>query len=123
MYKITDLEIKWCDALTRRTVGLWGRGPTDDEIQIGRLAMVDAAHKYDPEKNDVFWGYAKSRVRGKLLRELNGECYKNDVYNPFKNFNRLGSDFTVFKWPDQSYDHWPSEGFGVTYEVKGEYTR
>ena len=122
MYKIKKREIRWCDGLVKRTVRILGRFPSSDEIQIGRLAMVEAAHRYDPEQNNVFWGFAKKAVRGAILREISGECYINDVYNIYRHkyLMRLGTDFNLFKWPDVSYDYWPRQGYDCAFEGDGE---
>ena len=131
MYKITKSEIRWCDGLVKRTIRIHGRSASSDEIQIGRLAMCEAAHRYDPDQNDVLWQielgfleFAKKAVRGAVLREISGECYRYDVFNTHKNKHlmRLGTDFNLFRWPDDSYDYWPGQGYDIYKdgEFKGE---
>ena len=122
MYKITKSEIRWCDGLVKRTIRIHGRSASSDEIQIGRLAMCEVAHRYDPEQNDVFWGFAKKAVRGAILREIGGECYRYDVFNTHRNKHlmRLGADFNLFSWPDVSYDYWPKQGYDYAFEGDGD---
>ena len=129
MYKITKSEIRWCDGLVKRTIRIHGRSASSDEIQIGRLAMCEAAIRYDPDQNDVLWQielgfleFAKKAVRGAILREISGECYINDVYNTYRNKHlmRLGTDFNLFSWPDVSYDYWPKQGYDYAFEGDGD---
>ena len=122
MHKITKSEIRWCDGLVKRTIRIHGRSASSDEIQIWRLAMCEAALRYIPEQNDVFWGFAKKAVRGAILREISGECYINDVYNTYRNKHlmRLGADFNLFSWPDVSYDYWPKQGYDYAFEGDGD---
>lgn len=39
----------------------------EDLVQIGVEQLVILEQKYDKTKNDNFWGYAKTRVRGSIL--------------------------------------------------------
>lgn len=41
-----------------------------DLFSIGAEELVKLARRYDPQKNDSFWGYAKSRVQGAMLDYL-----------------------------------------------------
>ena len=53
MYFITQDDINWCDARTTKIVSGFGRGRArdDDDLQIGRLAMCEAAKSYKKSKS------------------------------------------------------------------------
>ena len=42
----------------------------DDLVHAGVLGLIDAASKYDPEKQVCFAGYAKHRIKGAILDSL-----------------------------------------------------
>ena len=39
----------------------------NDLVSIGYEELVKLSHRYDPKKNDNFWGYAKKRIYGSML--------------------------------------------------------
>ena len=40
----------------------------EDLVQAGRLGLIDAVNKYDPDKQSNFSSYAKHRIRGAIGR-------------------------------------------------------
>jgi RNA polymerase sigma factor FliA len=44
--------------------------PFDDLLHAGIVGLIDAAHKFNPEKNVRFASYAKFRIRGAILDSL-----------------------------------------------------
>jgi len=42
----------------------------DDLVHAGMIGLLDAANKFDPEKNVTFSAYAKHRIRGAILDSL-----------------------------------------------------
>jgi RNA polymerase sigma factor FliA len=44
--------------------------PLEDLIHAGVIGLMDAAHKFDPEKHVQFSSYAKFRIRGAILDSL-----------------------------------------------------
>ena len=44
--------------------------PFDDLLQAGVLGLIDAFHKYDPDKKVQFKSYARHRIRGAILDSL-----------------------------------------------------
>ncbi len=39
----------------------------NDLVSIGYEELVKLSHRYDPKKNDNFWGYAQKRIYGAML--------------------------------------------------------
>lgn len=66
-YEITQNDINYCDALTYKLCRRYGIIPTEDHIQEGRLGMVIASKKYDPERGVKFMSYAVNDIRAKIL--------------------------------------------------------
>jgi len=44
--------------------------PFEDLLQAGALGLIDALHKYDPDKKVQFKSYARHRIRGAILDSL-----------------------------------------------------
>ena len=49
-----------------------GRFDLDDLVQIGGLALLSAAARYDPGRGIPFQAYARHRIRGAILDALGG---------------------------------------------------
>ena len=45
---------------------------TEDLIQVGALALMDAARRYDPGQGVAFWSFASQRARGAMFDLLRG---------------------------------------------------
>ena len=69
-----DLVERHATMVKRIAVHLQGRLPdgieTDDLVQAGLIALLDAARQYTPEKGASFETYASIRVRGAMLDEV-----------------------------------------------------
>ena len=69
-----DLVEQHAPMVKRIAVHLQGRLPdgieTDDLVQAGLIALLDAARQYTPEKGASFETYASIRVRGAMLDEV-----------------------------------------------------
>jgi len=65
MYEITKKDIKYCDFVGFSWCGRRGLYFCEDAKQEGRLGMIIASGKYDPEKGR-FWAYATFWVHRKL---------------------------------------------------------
>ena len=44
--------------------------PLDDLVHAGIVGLIDAAHKFNPDKQVRFASYAKFRIRGAILDSL-----------------------------------------------------
>ncbi len=66
-----DLAIRYMPAVKSMAFRLKERLPSsvdfNDLISVGLEELVKLAKRYDPKKNDNFWGYAKQRVYGSML--------------------------------------------------------
>lgn len=66
-----DLALKYLPAVKAMAYKLKERLPssvyTEDLIAIATEELIKLARRYDPKKNDNFWGYAKQRVYGSML--------------------------------------------------------
>lgn len=66
-----ELVLAYMPALRSMAARLKSRLPAcvefSDLISVGVSAMVALSKSYDKEKNDNFWGYARSRVYGAML--------------------------------------------------------
>lgn len=60
--------IKYC--AQRVYQGLPNNVDFDDLLSYGSLGLIDAIHKYDPNKNKNFEGYAVIRIRGAIIDGL-----------------------------------------------------
>ena len=83
MYKITENDINYCDALCYKFHGYWGRIPDEDQVQDAREWMCIAATKYKPEIGK-FMTYAGKWIWGAVAKEYsrtyNGYPKFSDVY-------------------------------------------
>jgi len=55
----------------------------EDLIQAGVIGLIQAAEKWDPKKNDLFWGYAHQRVRGAIVDQLRRHNLRAETMQPF----------------------------------------
>ena len=72
MHKISDEDIKFCDAFTTKLCKRCGRMPDDDAFQSGREGMCIAAHKYDPARSVSFKGFATFHIRDQVYQKHYG---------------------------------------------------
>ena len=90
MYKITEDDIDFCDAYVYKLCRKLGRVSDDDAKQCGRLGLVTASHKFDPDRNDNFKGYATWWIRTYLYRDYFGfGCTRKDASSPMKKLGEL----------------------------------
>ena len=88
MYKITKNDIKSCDYLTKiyiPKIGARGNFATEDDIQIGRLAMCKAVNGFDPSLGFKFYTFYKYYVKRDLWNahmnyRLNGYPYHSCIW-------------------------------------------
>jgi len=84
MHKITENDIKYCDALCYKFHKFWGRYPDEDQIQDAREWMCRAAQRYKPELSPKFVTYARWYILGAVskeyVRNYNGYPKFSDVY-------------------------------------------
>ncbi|HIQ51205.1 MAG TPA: RNA polymerase sigma factor FliA [Nautiliaceae bacterium] len=66
-----ELAISYMPAVKAMAARLKERLPSsvdfNDLVSIGLEELVKLAKRYDPKKNDNFWGYAQKRVYGSML--------------------------------------------------------
>ena len=66
-----ELAISYMPAVKSMALRLKERLPNsidfNDLVSIGLEELVKLSKRYDPKKNDNFWGYAKKRVYGSML--------------------------------------------------------
>jgi len=66
-----ELAINYMPAVKAMAARLKERLPSsvdfNDLVSIGLEELVKLAKRYDPKKNDNFWGYAQKRVYGSML--------------------------------------------------------
>ena len=66
-----ELAISYMPAVKAMAAKLKERLPSsvdfNDLVSIGLEELVKLAKRYDPKKNDNFWGYAQKRVYGSML--------------------------------------------------------
>ena len=66
-----ELAISYIPAVKAMAARLKERLPSsidfNDLVSIGLEELVKLAKRYDPKKNDNFWGYAQKRVYGSML--------------------------------------------------------
>jgi len=86
VYKITDLDVGYCDALCYKFHARYGRIPDEDQIQDCREFMCRAAKKYKPELSPRFMTYARWWILAAVQKEYvrvnhsNGYIKNNDVF-------------------------------------------
>ena len=78
----------------------------NDLVSIGYEELVKLSHRYDPKKNDNFWGYAQKRIYGAMLDFLR----KLDVLSRgdrklVKQIEKITQDYI------SKYDHEPSNEY------------
>ena len=84
-YEIKEKDIGLCDYWTRRWFKKWGMKVDEDDIQDGRLGMMEAVDKYD-ESRGKFWNFAPVRIQNRLIRSNFGyEGGKRSSSCVFKN--------------------------------------
>jgi RNA polymerase sigma factor for flagellar operon FliA len=44
--------------------------PREDLVSAGMVGLIEAADRYDPSRDEVFWAFAEHRIRGAVLDEL-----------------------------------------------------
>ncbi len=44
--------------------------PREDLVSAGMIGLVEAADRYDPTRDEMFWSFAEHRIRGAVLDEL-----------------------------------------------------
>ncbi|WP_456470265.1 RNA polymerase sigma factor FliA [Caminibacter sp.] len=66
-----SLAIDYMPAVKAMAAKLKERLPSsvdfNDLVSIGYEELVKLSHRYDPRKNDNFWGYAQKRIYGAML--------------------------------------------------------
>ena len=68
----------------------------DDLVHAGILGLIDAASKYDPEKNVVFRGYAKHRIKGAILDSLRqADWASRDMRRRHKQVEAVARELTM----------------------------
>ena len=73
-----------------------GHVDLDDLIQSGTVGLLDAANKYDPEKQVVFHSYAKHRIRGAMLDSLREmDWASRDLRKRQKQMDRVTRDLSA----------------------------
>jgi len=69
-----ELALQYLPAVKAMAYRLKERLPSSVDLNdlnsIGTEELIKLARRYDPEKNDSFWGYAKTRVYGSMLDYL-----------------------------------------------------
>jgi len=69
-----ELALQYLPAVKAMAYRLKERLPSSIDLNdlnsIGTEELIKLARRYDPEKNDSFWGYAKTRVYGSMLDYL-----------------------------------------------------
>ena len=63
--------------LARRIASRYaGRGePLEDLVQVAMIGLVNAAHRYDPERGTDFPRYAVPTILGELRRHFRDSCW------------------------------------------------
>ena len=86
MYKITENDVNYCDALCYKFHSRFGRIPDEDQIQDCREFLCRAAKKYKPELSPRFMTYARWWILSAVQKEYvrvnhnNGYRKSNDVF-------------------------------------------
>lgn len=69
-----ELALQYLPAVKAMAFRLKERLPSsidmNDLVSIGTEELIKLARRYDSDKNDSFWGYAKTRVNGAMLDYL-----------------------------------------------------
>ena len=118
MYKISENEINYCDALCFKFHAYWGRIPDEDQIQDAREWMCRATIKYKPEKGK-FMTYAGKWIWGAVAKEYsrtyNGYPKFSDVFYQKLQVNFGDGDLTHY-----AFDPKNDRDFAREYEKKDQ---
>ncbi len=78
----------------------------NDLVSIGYEELVKLSKRYDPKKNDNFWGYAQKRIYGAMLDFLRSlDTLTRSNRQLVKNIDRLIQEYMV------KYNHEPSNEY------------
>ncbi len=105
-----ELVLAYMPALRAMAAKLKSRLPNSvelgDLISAGTTAMVALSRNYDKEKNDNFWGYARSRVYGAMLDFLRSlDPLSRGDRKLVKQINEAISKY-FNKYEDEPSDEW-----------------
>ena len=88
----------------------------NDLVSIGYEELVKLSHRYDPKKNDNFWGYAQKRIYGAMLdflRSLDPLTRTNRQL--VKKIDQITQDY-IAKYNHEPSDEYLSEVLGIEVE-------
>ena len=88
----------------------------NDLVSIGYEELVKLSHRYDPKKNDNFWGYAQKRIYGAMLdflRSLDPLTRSNRQL--VKKIDQITQEY-IAKYNHEPSDEYLSEILGVEIE-------
>ena len=88
----------------------------NDLVSIGYEELVKLSHRYDPKKNDNFWGYAQKRIYGAMLdflRSLDPLTRTNRQL--VKKIDQITQDY-IAKYNHEPSDEYLSEVLGIEIE-------
>jgi len=78
----------------------------NDLVSIGYEELVKLSKRYDPKKNDNFWGYAKKRIYGAMLDFLRGmDSLTRGNRQLVKKIDKITEEYLT------KYNHEPSDEY------------
>jgi RNA polymerase sigma factor for flagellar operon FliA len=63
------------DRVVHRTAGSCDAEKREEYVAAGRLGLVEAAHRFDPDRGVKFTTFAYRRIRGAILDERRRDCF------------------------------------------------
>ena len=85
----------------------------NDLVSIGYEELVKLSRRYDPKKNDSFWGYAQKRIYGSMLDFLRSlDSLSRNDRKLVKEIDKIIEDYTA-KYDHEPDDEYLSEVLGV----------
>jgi len=88
----------------------------NDLVSIGYEELVKLTRRYDPKKNNNFWGYAKKRIYGAMLDFLRSlDNLSRGDRKIVKEIDKIIEDYTA-KYDNEPSDEYLSEVLGIDIE-------
>jgi len=88
----------------------------NDLVSIGYEELVKLSRRYDPKKNDSFWGYAQKRIYGSMLDFLRSlDSLSRNDRKLVKEIDKIIEDYTA-KYDHEPNDEYLSEVLGIDIE-------
>ena len=115
-----ELVINYMPAVKAMAYRLKERLPSsvefNDLVSIGYEELVKLSNRYDPKKNDNFWGYAKKRIYGSMLDFLRSlDTLSRGDRKLVKEIDKIVNDY-VNEYGTQPSNEYLSEVLGLDIE-------